>query len=343
MSDRFRQSLLSCVLVLGMSGVISAQEQILSSPDTRLTMGLEQSGASSGTRNTTFLLDFMLTAPLAPLRGPDKPGARRYPWVQAWMNARLSGVPQQNNTAVKQFIGGFESGLIDGKASDLLQGVSLVGGAEFNVFGNGIDFTDGHLQKFHPTFIVGTGFTSTPAPHDVLPTFELTDEARERFGVPADSEAHKYKHIAFAQPERDTFFGQWYAGVRLKTHHYDSTTASSESRFPGIIDLTFGQNAAVSGGELGAGLELLRLEAFYPLPTEKKGLKAIYFFGTVFKHLERGRESNAIILKGSKVEVPSPEVYVHTLSSSERRRDFWSFGVGVDLIALIPKAAATQR
>jgi len=312
---------------------------------TRLTMGIEQAAASSSPRSTNLLLDFMLTAPVLnrwPSKEEGDPPGRHQPTLAAWANIRLTGVPQQGSTTVKQFVGGFESTLIGGSTREVIQGLNFLGGIEIKLGTDGLSFDD-DLYQFQPVFIVGGGFSTTPGTTDFVPVFELTDEARTRFGVPSGPDS-KFKHIAFLQPDRDTFYGQWYWGIRLKTHHYEDAESEQRVRFPGLIDVTFGQNAVVSGGTLDGGFfDLLRIEAFYPLPLQG-ARRSIYLFGAAYLHLRDGRESDPLVLKGSKAELPSPEVFEHTLTREERRRDFWKFGVGIDLIALFapPKKSSSE-
>jgi hypothetical protein len=319
-----------CILAVAISETTFAQSNEgddLSDAYTRLTTGLEIAGGKPGDQKTTYLVDFLLTAPLTPER--DK---RRSPLLGTWLNARLTSVPQQSVTKVKQFVGGFQPELLEASSKDLVNGLTFLAGVEFPL-GRGVDF-DSDKYRLSPMLVVAAGFITPGNASEQIPIFKLTPEARSTFNVPADTAEKKYGHIAFVSPERDNFYTQWYVGLRLRTNHYPKAGVDKQSRFPGIIDITVGQNSAVNGGTLGKGLKVWRIDAFYPLP--KQG---IYLFGAAFLHRKQRAERTPLILQAADaaVAVTGSDVFVHTLTPEERVRDLWKFGIGVDLIALFSR------
>lgn len=336
-----RPTLFAAAWLLCAVSVATAQEKPtpLSSEDTRLTAGVESAGSSSQPRQQHMLIDFMLTAPLS--------GGRverlSKPWLGAWLNARFNGTTTTSIAGVKQFVGGFEQSLIAGGTSSLLNQLTLRGGVEVSL-SNGFDF-GGNFQ-FEPLLLVGFGFT-TPPPTETPATFELSSEARGRWpDIPLQRDGKDVQYVAFVEPDRKRFYQSWEVGVRLKSHHFAadrSGLADGDTRlnFPGVIDITVGQNSAITGG-IRRGLAAT-VEAFYPLPTDDLS-NAIYFFGsahlqsvTALDHLV---EQAPIILKGAAatVAIPSPEVWIQTLTPDDRTRDDWRFGVGIDLVRLITGA-----
>src|SRR5690348_8632269 len=82
--------------------------------------------------------------------------------------------------------------------------------------------------------------------------------------------------ISFFTPERTRFFRRYYGGLRLKTYFFSPDVKGEcdpkrKDRcdapydiFPGIIDITAGQDEAVTKGKLTK--VLFRIEGVYPLP-----------------------------------------------------------------------------
>jgi hypothetical protein len=303
----------------------------------RLTVGVEQAGSASANRQSAFLIDFMLNAPISSLALPQDPHRSKLPYIMGVANFRLTSAPQQTVSSVKQLAGGYQDTVISGSTATL-QNLDVLAGVEIRLGTNGFPY-DRDRYALQPLLLIVGGFSTPPNPNQP-PTFELTPEARRRLNVPADTDTQKYKYIAFVQPDRSAFFPQFYWGIRLKTHHYASPRSEDRVRFPGIIDITLGQNAAINGGNGSLTHDLtdiLRLEAFYPLPF-KDPKTSVYLFGAAYKHLrgqsDREVEQEPLLLKGATVQPPNPEVFVHVLQPDERRRDFWKFGVGIDLVNL---------
>jgi hypothetical protein len=78
-----------------------------------------------------------------------------------------------------------------------------------------------------------------------------------------------------------------------------------------MLDITFGQNEAVTGGRLRGGIR--RLEGYYPLPYE--GLKFINLFGTAMMKLTRTKITDPLILEPAPTgtTVPGQNVVIITV------------------------------
>ncbi len=321
------------VIALSVAWRADAGQDRFTSEDTRLTMGAETVNPSSGDRSQHFLVDFMLTAPLDthPVTRTDKPA------LGAWLNARFNGTATDAVNGVQQFVGGFEDTLVSGNTSDVFNALTLRAGVEFGPRTKW-SFNFGDHYQFQVLGIAAAGFT-TPAPSSgEPPLFEMTEQARARF-VPEDVPGRAtFTYIGFVVPDRQRFYGSWETGLRLKTHHFDCTDDACAKRvnFPGLIDITVGQNEAVTGG-VRRGL-VMSLDGFYPLPVDNRA-NAVYLFGAArlqrVKALDGLVERDPVILKGAAtVQLPSAAVYLHTLTHDERTRDDWRLGVAVDLIRL---------
>jgi len=348
---RYARPWLTCGLTIAVTWIAAtssfAQEGLpdrFTTEDTRLTTGIDRSAASSTDPSQHFLIDFMLTAPLSsgPLTRKSKPS-----WA-AWINTRFTGSPTQSVAGVKQFVGGFEQDLVAGNTGTLLDTLNAIGGIEKSI-SNGFTFGDDY--QLQPVLIAAIGLTTTAVSQPVI--FDLKDVSatvRHRFNVPdnvaatATTPAVTYNYLGLVNPDRHRFYRQYAVGLRLKTHHFDHES-DSRVNFPGIVDVTAGRNEAITGGLMKG--YVLRLDAFYPLPTNNLA-NAIYFFGTAEMQRtdpsQNPDEQDPVILRApsATVALPSPDLWVHTLTSEERTRDQWKFGVGVDLVRLFAAAGKAR-
>ena len=178
-------------------------------------------------------------------------------------------------------------------------------------------------------------------------------------GTPANSSfiiapdgSHKM-FVDFFTPERSRFFRKYYGGVRLKTYffsrlvHADCNPPSGRGSergdcdglydiFPGVIDLTFGQDEAVTAGHLSTWL--LRLEAVYPLPF----YQGIHIFASAYTALKR----NNLTQPYNTYSILTPAAGMQNDFNTFRfgiqplDRDYFRVGIGIDLIQVFKKASS---
>jgi hypothetical protein len=132
--------------------------------------------------------------------------------------------------------------------------------------------------------------------------------------------------------DRNRFFRQYYGGLRLKSYFVkESNHDELDNIFPGIIDLTFGQNETVTGGDLHGGI--VRIDGIYPLPFAK----GVYVFGSALMKLSKPKIGPPIILQIPETapEFPSDKVFIQQVPA--RDADHYRIGVGVDLIRLLKR------
>jgi len=323
----------------------------LTTDDTRMVVGFSASTASGLSQSFAFLLDFYLTAPFGPrVTQQCKPG------VGVWLNARFTGQSQNLSPSIKQFVGGFEDTVVGGNLVDVVQVADVLLGLEFKTV-NGFNF--GRHYQIQPLIFAGLGFISPPPHSAPPPVFALPDNPAKEAGkdqvlnetrkelLGAEAAANNdLKYIGFVLPDAHAFDRQWYAGIRLKSHHFrdctgQTTPCSPDDRenFPGIIDLGAGQNSAVTGGSLGKASWVFRLDMFYPLPADNVA-NAIYLFGSAAIHVQRPPSEGSIFLAppNAVVPIPSPGLFLRELTVDERTRDSWQVGVGVDLARVFKRA-----
>lgn len=163
-------------------------------------------------------------------------------------------------------------------------------------------------------------------------------------------------YVDFYTPDRSRFFRRYYAGLRFKTYFFSQNVHSYckpfESRpgdegdcaapydiFPGIIDLTFGRDEAVTAGRLSGWL--FRIEGVYPLPW----YQGIHIFGSIYTKLASSRADQPFTpytiqapQAGAATDLNTFRYGVHLLD-----RDYFRVGIGVDLIQVFKKTGQPDK
>ena len=227
--------------------------QPFSTVNNRFLVGIQQLGASSAESDSSPFFDFFFR--------PRHPNTR----FAMWGDVRLTSTAQQ----VAAFV------------SSATNTASVVTGTKLNDFVKSFDFKFGPEWQLNPTshgtryaLIAGFGAISPlTTPSQSTQIFKVPDAASsqaEAFNREFP-EAAGHKYIAFVPPERDRFFRQYFAGFRIKTYHLNAQ--GEPDQFPSMLDLTFGQSSAVTGGQLRHFV--FGVDGSYQLP-----FKGIYIFGS---------------------------------------------------------------
>lgn len=108
--------------------------------------------------------------------------------------------------------------------------------------------------------------------------------------------------------------------------------------FPGIIDLSFGKDEAVTGGHFNKWL--FRVEASYPLPF----VKGLHVFGSVYTGGKNQQKPpfNALTIQSPNNNSDNPiqsDATTFRFPTQPLSRDYFRLGVGVDLIQLFKKSS----
>ncbi len=154
-----------------------------------------------------------------------------------------------------------------------------------------------------------------------------------------------YDVIAFIPQDRSRFYRDYFAGLRLKFYYYcrpgdkqDKSPSTEGGKacqnhpdsvlpaFPGIFDITVGQNEFVTHGHLSG--YVVKLDASFPLPINNV---PIYIFGSVGMHAAANRNSEALVLTApsSTKVITDPDVFPLSVTSLDN--DVYTLGVGIDL------------
>jgi hypothetical protein len=155
---------------------------------------------------------------------------------------------------------------------------------------------------------------------------------------PIPSSQPAVTHVAFMLQNRSRFYRSYFAGLRFKTTFFNSDCNSRNINapeekeckkadvFPGIFDITIGQDENVTGGELRKFV--LTLSGNYPFP----GASWLRIFGSAYIGVSHNQYSPALVLPATQIPVAlsDPSVVIQTLKPPNQ--DFFRLGVGIDII-----------
>jgi hypothetical protein len=300
----------------------------------RAIVGFEQAGASAAKSNQKYFFDLTLSHPL-----PFQKSVDPYfgPRGRMWGTVRVTSVPQQITSSVGTFATEFVQQASAVKVNEVAQAVEFLAGVDVRLTNKYLPFGSFGGQtatKLTLSFIAGGGATTPFNPRETLEIFRAFPGAPGLPTLPTGTE-----FVAFVSPDRDRFFRQYYAGFRLQTHYFDYRNPSIPlNRYPATLDITYGQNEAITGGRLRGGV--IRLEAFYPLPYEE--LKFINLFGTALIRPIRTKITDPLILQPAPADTVVPSANVLLITVPQINRDYYRVGVGIDFISFIKKLGAGQ-
>jgi hypothetical protein len=324
-------------------------------------IGFEQAGASSAQSSQKFFFNFFISRPL-PIWGnqgydPTKQktgssGKKKDPCVddplcaarifgpklRLWGEVRIASYPQQITSGVGEFATGFATQVAQIKVNQLAQA------GEFNT---GLDYRVSSFPKIFPTIgdksdervmlsgIASFGAISPFNPLDVLQIFVNPDPASAQGpAFYAKFPTSKgFQFTGFTTPDRDRFYWEYGAGVRLTTLYFDQ--AGNQGLSPAMVSYTLGQNQLVSGGHSSGWVQ--KAEAFFPLPLGErfaKNITTLYLFGRADMRLSRPHQTTPFVLQPADPSITgfNPQVNIIGIASN---RDLYTIGVGIDAVKLI--------
>ena len=340
-------------------------------PSMRSVMGFDISGASSAANEQKAFVEFDLNAPLGragKVCVPDSPH-RRYPDEEickkgyhyearrdplnrrfwAFFNPRITSLPQPRSAISNLNVQGFTD-FLNGKTTDLVQGLDIQGGLEWLMVKprTGMPFFSSYRNmhgRLGIALVAGAGFTTpfgTPGANPTVFTLPPDSPLRQQFNVPASG---NFTNIAFVDKARSRFFRKYFGGIRFKTYQfsdlakgicdpdYDRKCEALENIFPGIIDLTVGQDEQVTAGHLSR--LVFRVDGVYPLPFAT----AFNIFGSINTVFQKNVSTAPLILPPtSAAALSDPSVFV--VNVDPKSRDIYRIGLGVNLLELLKKKPA---
>ncbi len=296
----------------------------------RAVIGYEQAGASAAQRQQNYFSDFYVSNPF-PFRQRIDPDFG--PRLRLWGDIRFASIPQEGDTAVGTFATNFVQQAAGVKVRDVARVFDFLAGVEVRLAGDN-SLLPSYLvpglarqtrQKFSLSFIASFGTITPTNPQEGISIFKVFPDAP---GLPP--EAKNSEFVAFVSSDRNRFFRQYYAGLRIQAFFFNPYNMPMK-RFPAMFDVTYGQNEFVSGGNLHGGV--FRLDGYFPLPYED--LKFINLFGTALLHPGRARTGLPLILQPAPAGTVVPASNVALVLSPQLNRDYYRAGVGIDFISFV--------
>ncbi|MBC7931323.1 MAG: hypothetical protein H7Z38_12245 [Rubrivivax sp.] len=294
----------------------------------RTIVGYDQAGAAAAKREQSFFLDFFVSKSF-PFRQKINPdfGER---W-RLWGDFRINSVPQPGNTALGTFVSDFSQQAANVQVKDVARVFEFLGGVEVRLTGNNAllpSFDRQTKQKFSLSFIAAYGGVTPLDPLESAPAvFRVFDDAP---GLPPEARGKEF--VAFIPSDRDRFFRQYYAGLRVQTFFFNKYNVPMQ-RFPAQFDVIIGQNEFVTGGRLHG--PVVRMEGFFPLPYEKA--KFINLFATATMIPGRSNINTPLILQPAPAGTIVPASNVVLIGVPQPNRDYYRIGIGIDAIPFFQK------
>jgi hypothetical protein len=155
--------------------------------------------------------------------------------------------------------------------------------------------------------------------------------------------------IGFSNQDRSSFLGKASIGVRTMDRFITGDnvacgdTDSSSQIGPcerGVVDFVVGQDASVTGGQMRNFV--LKVDGVHPLPV--KSVSFIYLFGAAIIRIHGNTNLTPLVLQAGDVAALTgnganavPNTGVVILPLTQPNRDFYRFGVGININSVFKK------
>jgi hypothetical protein len=312
----------------------------LNGEEFRAIVGFQQSGATGSDSVGKFFLDFFVSRPVPALfRVTTKDGV---PWFRWWGDVRIDSAPRAIGSAISA--AALTSNATGLKFNELAQAAEFLTGLDMRLgyiccalAGQAAD----SRQRFLLSFVTGFGASGLITANPPVSNAVLFDNPVNSPIYPDFIKAYPaaanpaYRYVSFVPPLSDRYFKEYFGGFRLTTHYADQN-GNALRTVSAMITATIGQNELITAGRLRGVVS--RVEAFYPLSTGKPGIwSAIYLFATAQLRWG-GAHATAFPLTQATALDPASD-NTNTLYIIDRSsRDYYSIGVGVDLIQFLNSA-----
>ena len=294
-------------------------------------MGLEQGQAAGSSRIFRLFVDLGINFPFpyrhrSQVAGHDDFFGRR---LRFWSDFRLTSAPQQFDSSLGNAIAAFNSMVLNTKLSDVAQAAELLGGLEYRL----AETADAHFsiggtrERFSFHSIVSAGLTSAfdnGMPVSLYRDIRSPDSSPQYFAVVRPTDASTYP-------------GQYYAGLRWKTLYFNDQSRLLKIA-PTTVDIQFGHDAA---GSRPGFVPSIRTDGFFSFPSEK--INFLHFFVTVIAKLNHpAPDIDPAVSPFLQTVAFDPAILskARILTTQGVNRDFYRFGVAVDIWKLLEKLKA---
>jgi hypothetical protein len=334
------------------------------SPIGMAVAGLDISGASSTSPQAVFLATSIIDVPLI---GPSRlnPGGKTdYTYDNTWWFSgflRVTGMAQPGSLSANlgslSSLGTYISPAVNATPDKIVQGLEADSTVAFQL---------GHWETQHSTFDVGNyqqipgmsqpstlftmsviasvgALTPLSASQANPPVYYLTQQIMNTYSLSPAGCSYTAGttppcYVSFVPTDRTHFYRNYDAGIRVKIYGGDYSDPQPQYRFPGIVDLTIGQNEYVTGGRLHGSV--LHTGSALPVPT----VDGLYIFGSMdlgmnFKS-DEGNPQLILTPASSSANLTYLSSNVNTIPVSQPNRDRYRLGFGVDIFHIISSVKA---
>lgn len=322
-------------------------------------VGLDVAGASSTSPAAVFLATGIMDVPVIGTSQHNQNGSTDYGYTNTWWLSgylRIAGMAQPGN--LTQSVGDLAStgtylaSAVNATPDKIVQSIEADATAAYQFgswrpqvgsFDVGTFVPTGDRSKpdtlFTLSVIVSIGaITPLSASQANPPVYYLTQQIMNTYnisppGCAYTSGATPPCYVAFVPSDRTHFYRDYEGGLRMKLYGGDYTGSQAQYRFPGMADVTIGQNEYVTGGRLHGAV--LHIGGSMPVPAAD----GIYIFGAMdlgmnFKY---NQENPQLLLtpvpSSAGVTYLSPTV--NTIPVSQPNRDRYRIGFGVNIFDII--------
>ena len=160
--------------------------------------------------------------------------------------------------------------------------------------------------------------------------------------------------IGFSNQDRTSFLGKEVLGIRTITRFKGTGNTACGDSDPankvgpcerGVIDFTVGQDASITGGQMRH--YIFKIDAVHPLPVA--GVSILYIFGSASMRLAHNVNYPPLILQSANTSTLSgtgtssvPNAATAVLSLVQPNRDYYRFGIGINIFQIFTKLAAAS-
>lgn len=137
--------------------------------------------------------------------------------------------------------------------------------------------------------------------------------------------------LAFNPRERTSFLRKYAFGIRTIDRAFQDAEQTCCVR--GVVDFTVGQDESVTGGSLHGWV--VRVDGTHPLPI--KNMSYLYLFGTAAIRISPNHDLQTLILGADTSNATPSSANVALLPLKQPNKDFYRFGVGLDIRKLFDK------
>ncbi len=312
--------------------------------------GVEQGGFSSQGNSTNAFLEAFFRGPY--YRFPAEND--RNPWAVAlWGRVRLLSGPLPSGTSVTAAFTNPSGTITSSTLANVGQVVDYVFGPELRFYQN--DHSNGNTDRF--SLIGGVGATTplnssgiqnslTAPAANTQQCFQLLNSSQSPYSflftnisttaggctIGDAKTKNAITTLSFAPVDRSNFLVKYGGGIRY-THIYPAK--NGQAPYSGSVDFVVGQDQEITGGKFHG--VVFGVNGVYPLALGSSSF--IYLFGSASMKTTANQNYPPLVLGTAQTPMTPLSTSVEVVPLTQPNRDFYRFGVGVNVMSLICSAS----